>query len=43
MRLDGLEDLECLPCGPAPFRNIMCSREYHTEKYNLHHHDFVSS
>ncbi|RXN28712.1 tumor necrosis factor receptor superfamily member 19-like protein [Labeo rohita] len=27
MRLDGLEDLECLPCGPAPFRNIQCSRE----------------
>ncbi|NP_001103209.1 tumor necrosis factor receptor superfamily member 27 [Danio rerio] len=26
MRLDGLEDLECLPCGPAPFRNIQCSR-----------------
>ncbi|KAK2911963.1 hypothetical protein Q8A67_004096 [Cirrhinus molitorella] len=26
IRLDGLEDLECLPCGPAPFRNIQCSR-----------------
>ncbi|KAK9974646.1 hypothetical protein ABG768_022726 [Culter alburnus] len=26
MRLDGLEDLECLPCGPAPFRNIQCTR-----------------
>ncbi|KAI7813470.1 tumor necrosis factor receptor superfamily member 27 [Triplophysa rosa] len=26
MRLDGLEDLECLPCGPAPFRNVQCSR-----------------
>ncbi|XP_043096101.1 tumor necrosis factor receptor superfamily member 27 [Puntigrus tetrazona] len=25
MRLDGLEDLECLPCGPASFRNIQCS------------------
>ncbi|KAA0717189.1 Tumor necrosis factor receptor superfamily member 27 X-linked ectodysplasin-A2 receptor [Triplophysa tibetana] len=25
MRLDGLEDLECLPCGPAPFRNVQCS------------------
>lgn len=27
MRLDGQEDLECLPCGPAPFRNLQCSRE----------------
>lgn len=26
MRLDGLEDLECLPCGPAPLRNVQCSR-----------------
>uniref|UniRef100_A0A8C2G1F3 Ectodysplasin A2 receptor n=1 Tax=Cyprinus carpio TaxID=7962 RepID=A0A8C2G1F3_CYPCA len=26
IRLDGLQDLECLPCGPAPFRNIQCSR-----------------
>ncbi|XP_051533616.1 tumor necrosis factor receptor superfamily member 27 [Myxocyprinus asiaticus] len=26
MRLDGLEDLECLPCGPTPFRNLQCSR-----------------
>lgn len=25
-RLDGLEDLECLPCGPTPLRNIQCSR-----------------
>ncbi|XP_056601398.1 tumor necrosis factor receptor superfamily member 27 isoform X2 [Triplophysa dalaica] len=24
-RLDGLEDLECLACGPAPFRNVQCS------------------
>ncbi|XP_072550519.1 tumor necrosis factor receptor superfamily member 27 [Salminus brasiliensis] len=26
-RLDGLQDLECLPCGPAPFRNTQCGSE----------------
>ncbi|XP_035382688.1 tumor necrosis factor receptor superfamily member 27 isoform X2 [Electrophorus electricus] len=23
-RLDGLQDLECLPCGPAHFRSVQC-------------------
>uniref|UniRef100_A0A4W4EGN0 Ectodysplasin A2 receptor n=1 Tax=Electrophorus electricus TaxID=8005 RepID=A0A4W4EGN0_ELEEL len=26
-RLDGLQDLECLPCGPAHFRSVQCSKE----------------
>uniref|UniRef100_A0A3B1KE39 TNFR-Cys domain-containing protein n=1 Tax=Astyanax mexicanus TaxID=7994 RepID=A0A3B1KE39_ASTMX len=26
-RLDGLQDLECLPCGPVPFRNPQCRSE----------------
>ncbi|XP_036436894.1 tumor necrosis factor receptor superfamily member 27 [Colossoma macropomum] len=26
-RLDGFQDLECLPCGPAPFRNAQCRSE----------------
>ncbi|XP_017538290.1 tumor necrosis factor receptor superfamily member 27 isoform X1 [Pygocentrus nattereri] len=26
-RLDGLQDWECLPCGPAPFRNTQCRSE----------------
>ncbi|KAI4904204.1 hypothetical protein NFI96_010668, partial [Prochilodus magdalenae] len=26
-RLDGLQDLECLPCGSAPFRNAQCRSE----------------
>ncbi|KAL2094684.1 hypothetical protein ACEWY4_009403 [Coilia grayii] len=24
-RLDGLQDLECMPCGPPPFQNALCS------------------
>ncbi|XP_066515468.1 tumor necrosis factor receptor superfamily member 27, partial [Hoplias malabaricus] len=26
-RLDGLQDLECLPCGPATLRNTQCRSE----------------
>ncbi|XP_058633232.1 tumor necrosis factor receptor superfamily member 27 [Onychostoma macrolepis] len=36
LRLDGLEDLECLPCGPTSFRNIQCSREEGTGVAKAH-------
>ncbi|XP_067294693.1 tumor necrosis factor receptor superfamily member 27 [Pseudorasbora parva] len=35
MRLDGLEDLECLPCGPTPFRNIQCNRGERISEANV--------